>query len=80
MAPLFFETQSRKVIIANEIAEGRALAVGGRFDRNILGATFTGGSGVERARRIRAFDPMPTLVFYSAEAFPAKVREAMGAV
>jgi len=80
MVKLFFETKSREAVIANEMAEGFALAMGGRFDLNILGATFTEGSSVELARRIRAFDPMPPLAFYSAETFPAEVREAMGAV
>ena len=45
------------------MAEGFALAMDGRFDLNILGATFTDGSGVELARRIRAFDPLPRSIF-----------------
>ena len=76
MAPLFFETQSCELVIANEMAEGFALAMGRRSDLNILYTRFTG----VLVRRIRAFDPMPPLVFYSAETFPAEVREATGAV
>jgi DNA-binding response OmpR family regulator len=62
MVKLFFETQSCEVVIANEIAEGFAL-VRGRFDLNTLDTTFTDGSGVELARRIRAFDSMPRSFF-----------------
>jgi hypothetical protein len=80
MVKLFSETKSCEVVIANEMAEGFAPAMGGRSDLNILGATFTDGSGDELARRIRAFDPMPPPVFYSAETFTAEVREAAGAV
>jgi len=80
MAKLFFEAKCCEAVIAKEMAEGFAPAMGWRFDLNILGATFTNGSGVELARRIRAFDTMPPLVLYSAEAFPAEVREATGAV
>jgi CheY-like chemotaxis protein len=80
MAPLFFETQSFEVVIANEMAEGFARAMGGRIYINILDTAFTDGSGVELARRIRAFAPMPTLVFYLAKALPAEVREAAGSM
>jgi DNA-binding response OmpR family regulator len=59
------------------MGKGFALAMGGRFDLCILDTTFTDGSGVELARRIRAFDPNTPLVFYSAKAFPAEVQEAM---
>jgi DNA-binding response OmpR family regulator len=57
MAPLFFETQRFEVVIANEMAEGFSRAMGGRLHINILDAEFTGGSGVELARRTRAFAP-----------------------
>jgi hypothetical protein len=77
---VFFETQSCEVVIANEMVEGFARAIGGRFYINILDTTFTDGPGVELARRTRAFDPMPPLVFYLAKALPAEVREAAEAV
>ena len=80
MVKLFSETKSCEVVIANEMTEGFAPTTGGRSDLNILGATFTDGSGVELARRIRAFDTMTPLVFYSAETFTTEVREAAGAV
>jgi DNA-binding response OmpR family regulator len=80
MAPLFFETQSFEVVIANEMAEGFARAKGVRFYINILDTAFTDGSGVELARRTRTFDPMPPLVIYLAKALPAEVREAAGAM
>ena len=63
MVKLFFETKSCEVVIANEMGEGFALATGGRFDLNALDTTFTDGSGVELARRIRAFDPMSCSFF-----------------
>lgn len=80
MAPLFFETQSFEVVIANEMAEGFEQAMGGRFYINIIDTAFIDGSGVELARRTRAFAPMPTLVFYLAKALPAEVREAAGSM
>jgi hypothetical protein len=80
MAPLFFETQSFEVVISNEMAEGFSRAMGGRLYINILDTAFTGGSGVELARRTRAFAPMPTPGFYLAKALPAEVLEAAEAV
>jgi len=80
MAPLFFETQSFEVVISNEMAEGFSRAMGGRLYINILDTAFTGGSGVELARRTRAFAPMPPLVFYLAKALPAEVLEAAEAM
>jgi DNA-binding response OmpR family regulator len=77
MAPLFFETRSCEVVIANERAEGFTLAMGGSFDLYILDITLIDGSGVELARRIRAFAPEALLVFYSARAFPAEARESI---
>jgi DNA-binding response OmpR family regulator len=80
MATLFFETQRFEVVIANEMAEGFSRAMGGRLYINILDAEFTGGSGVELARRTQAFAPMPTLVFYLAKALPAEVLESAEAM
>ena len=80
MAPLFFETQSFEVVISNEMAEGFSRAMGGRLYINILDTAFTGGSGVELARRTRAFAPMPTPGFYLAKALPAEVLEAAEAM
>jgi hypothetical protein len=80
MAPLFFETQSFEVVISNEMAEGFSRAMGGRFYINILDTAFTDRSGVELARRTRAFAPMPTLVFYLDKALPAEVLEAAEAM
>jgi CheY-like chemotaxis protein len=59
------------------MAEGLALATSGRFDLYLLDTAFADGSGIELARRIRAFDPETPPVFYSAKAFPAEVQEAM---
>ena len=69
MAPLFFETRSCEVVIANEMSEGFALAMGGRFDLYILDITLIDGSGVELTRRVRAFDPETPPDIYSARAF-----------
>jgi DNA-binding response OmpR family regulator len=64
MAPLFFGTRNCDVVIANKMAEGLALATSGRFDLYLLDTAFADGSGVELARRVRAFDPETPLVFY----------------
>jgi DNA-binding response OmpR family regulator len=79
MAQLFFGTQSFEVVIANEIAEGFARAMGVRFYIKILDTAFTDGSGGELARRTQAFDPMPMVVFL-AKALLAEVREPAGAM
>jgi DNA-binding response OmpR family regulator len=49
------------------------------FDLYILENRFVDGSGVELCRKIRAFDSLTPIIFYSSSAYPADIEAGIAA-
>ena len=67
------------VTCVSTAAEGLALARSKPFDLYLLDGRFTDGTGAELCERIRSFDPLAPVVFFSALAEEHNRREAIAA-
>lgn len=60
-------------------AEGLDKALTGGYQFILLDAQLPDGCGSELCQQIRQTDPLTPICFYSADAFPAQIEEAMNA-
>ena len=60
-------------------ADALTKALAGEFDVYLLDNKMPDGSGVDLCRRIREFDTETPIIFYSADAFPDAIKEALQA-
>ena len=68
-----------EVANAHTVDLGVRLASEERFDLYLLDSWLPDGSGLDLCRRIRKFDPVTPILFYSAAAFEADKNMALGA-
>jgi len=64
---------------ANSFEEGARLARAKHFDLYLLDLWLPDGEGLELARKIRQFDPVTPIVFFSAAAYESDQHEAFAA-
>jgi len=69
LVTLVLEQKSFEVVTESTIENGVALAGSQRFDLYLLDSWLPDGSGVDLCRRIREFDKVTPIVFYSAAAY-----------
>jgi DNA-binding response OmpR family regulator len=67
------------VEIAHTFADGFNKALSGGFQAILLDSHLPDGSGKDLCRQIRQIDQYTPIIFYSADAFPAQIEEAMKA-
>jgi DNA-binding response OmpR family regulator len=65
------------VITGSTIEAGIDLARSGRFDLYLLDSWLPDGSGLDLCKRIREFDPLTPILFYSAAAYDADREDAL---
>jgi DNA-binding response OmpR family regulator len=65
------------VITGTTIEDGIHLAKSGAFDLYLLDSWLPDGSGLDLCKRIREFDPLTPILFYSAAAYEADRAEAL---
>jgi DNA-binding response OmpR family regulator len=68
-----------EVVPAFTFADALTKALDRKFDIYLLDNKMPDGSGVELCKQIREFDTETPIIFYSADAFPREIEEAMQA-
>jgi DNA-binding response OmpR family regulator len=76
---LVLRVEGYKVTGVETVAEALQLAKSERFDLYLLDIKLPDGSGVELCKVIRGFDAHTPIVFFSANAYKADIRNALGA-
>jgi DNA-binding response OmpR family regulator len=74
LSPLGYE-----VIPAHTIAAALRRAAAGDLRAYLIDGWLPDGAGIELCRKLREFDPHTPIIFYSGEAFPREIEEAMQA-
>lgn len=77
LVTLLLGQRSYEVITGSTIARGVALAGAEKFDLYLLDSWLPDGSGLELCKRIRQFDQITPILFYSAAAYAADHDMAM---
>ena len=76
---LWLSAYGYELVIANTLSDGLGLAKSGAFGVYILSGKFIDGTGLDLCRRIRMFDPITPIVFYSALSRDADLVAAVNA-
>jgi len=71
LVTLVLEQRRYEVVTGSTIKSGVALAGSQRFDLYLLDSWLPDGSGLELCKRIREFDQVTPILFYSAAAYEA---------
>jgi DNA-binding response OmpR family regulator len=74
---LILEQQNYEVITAGTMATGVGLATKEHFDLYLLDSRLPDGSGTDLCRKLRSFDPLTPILFYSAAAYEVDRKGAM---
>ena len=69
LVTLILEQKSIEVVTGSTIKSGVALAISEEFDLYLLDSWLPDGSGLDLCRRIREFDKVTPILFYSAAAY-----------
>jgi two-component system OmpR family response regulator len=77
LVALVLGQESHQVMLAKSMDEALLLARLMRFDLYILDNWMPGGSGIELCRRLREFDPVTPVLFYSGAAHDVDKIEAL---
>ena len=77
LVTLVLEQKSYEVVTGATIASGVAQAVSQDFDLYLLDSWLPDGSGLELCRKIREFDKVTPILFYSAAAYEIDRAEAI---
>ena len=77
LVTLVLEQKSYEVVTGATIASGVAQAVSQDFDLYLLDSWLPDGSGLELCRKIREFDKVTPILFYSAAAYEIDRVEAI---
>ena len=74
---LVFRQQGFEVITESTIENGIKLATHDKFDLYVLDSRLPDGSGLDLCRKIREFDPLTPILFYSAAAYEVDKEQAL---
>ena len=77
LVTIVLEQKSYEVVTGATIASGVAQAVSQDFDLYLLDSWLPDGSGLELCRKIREFDKVTPILFYSAAAYEIDRAEAI---
>jgi DNA-binding response OmpR family regulator len=77
LVTLVLEQRSYEVVTGSTIKSGVALAGSQQFDLYLLDSWLPDGSGLDLCRRIREFDKVTPILFYSAAAYEMDRAEAI---
>jgi DNA-binding response OmpR family regulator len=76
---LSFFLRKYELILAHTFADAVTKALSGTFDAILLDSHLPDGSGIDLCKQIRESDINAPIIFYSADAFPKRIEEAMEA-
>jgi CheY-like chemotaxis protein len=76
---LSFSLPAYELTLAHTFADAITKALSTDFDAILLDSHLPDGSGIELCKQIRESDPGIPIIFYSADAFPEQIDEAMEA-
>jgi DNA-binding response OmpR family regulator len=79
MLTLALQLSGYEVVSAHTFADAITKALVGDFDAYILDSRLPDGSGVDLCKEIREFNSDTPILFYSADAYPREIEEAMNA-
>jgi DNA-binding response OmpR family regulator len=79
MLTLALQLSGYEVVSAHTFADAITKAVGADFDAYILDSRLPDGSGVDLCKEIREFNSHTPILFYSADAYPREIEEALSA-
>ena len=77
LVTIVLEQRSYEVVTGSTIASGVALAGSEHFDLYLLDSWLPDGSGLDLCRRIREFDKVTPILFYSAAAYEMDRADAL---
>ena len=77
LVTLLLSQKSYEVVTGATIESGIALATGGEFDLYLLDSWLPDGSGLELCQKIREFDKITPILFYSAAAYASDYEMAL---
>lgn len=76
---LTFFLKGYELILAHTFADAVTKALSGAFDAILLDSHLPDGSGIDLCRQIRESNLNTPIIFYSADAYPKRIEEAMQA-
>lgn len=76
---VIFDRAGYEIVSCATMSEGLSLAASLSFDLYLFDIRLPDGSGIDLARRVRAFDTQTPLVFLSASAYPEDIEAGMKA-
>ena len=79
MLTLALQLSGYEVVSAHTFADAITKALTANFDAYILDSRLPDGSGVDLCKEIREFNSDTPILFYSADAYPREIEEAMNA-
>jgi two-component system, OmpR family, response regulator RegX3 len=79
MLTLALQMSGYEVVSAQTFADAITKALSSEFDAYILDSRLPDGSGVDLCKEIREFNSHTPILFYSADAYPKEIEEAMSA-
>lgn len=79
MLTLALQLSGYEVVAAHTFADAISKALTTHFDAYILDSRLPDGSGVDLCKEIREFNSDTPILFYSADAYPKEIEEAMNA-
>ena len=79
MVCIILRRDGYKVTSVETVCEALQLAKNERFNLFLIDSRLPDGSGVELCQLIREFDSQTPIVFYSANAYEADIKKALGA-
>jgi DNA-binding response OmpR family regulator len=79
MLSIFLSLLDYEVVISRNIKDALRVAQCEDFDIYLLDTWYPDGSGIDLCKRIREFDPLTPIVFYSADAFEVDRQRALRA-
>ena len=77
LVTLVLEQRSYEVVTGSTIKSGIVLAASEKFDLYLLDSWLPDGSGLDLCRKIREFDKVTPILFYSAAAFEIDRNQAL---
>src|SRR4030095_12539871 len=79
MLTLALQLSGYEVVAAHTFADAITKTLTGHFDAYNLDSRLPDGSGVDLCKEIREFNSDTPILFYSADAYPKEIEEAMSA-
>jgi DNA-binding response OmpR family regulator len=79
MLTLALQLSGYEVVSAHTFADAITKALAADFDAYILDSRLPDGSGVDLCKEIREFNNHTPILFYSADAYPKEIEEALSA-